>query len=99
MTTEQKKTLELQESLYGRVLRSHITHVEIDNGRTNDEVHSLQGHLLRDLDTVPRTFIFVGWDIELLGRKRTLKTLTEVTFSVSAVELPVVWAVSHDGSP
>ena len=100
MTTEQKKTLEVLESLYGRVLRSRITHTEIDNSRTNDEVHLLQDHLLRVVDIVPCTFMFVGWDIgRLPGRKRTLKTLTEVTFSVSAVELPVVSAVSFDGSP
>lgn len=60
MTTEQKKTLELLESLSGRVLRGHITHMEIDNGRANDDVHLLQGHLLRDLDIVPCTFMFVG---------------------------------------
>jgi len=60
MTSEQKKTLELLESLYGWVLRGHITHVEIDNSRTNDEVHLLQGHLLRDLDIIPCTFMFVG---------------------------------------
>jgi hypothetical protein len=60
MTTEQKKTLEVLESLYGRVLRSRITHTEIDNSRTNDEVHLLQDHLLRVVDIVPCTFMFVG---------------------------------------